>query len=69
MPKLIIKGNFTPGSPPAIDHVILDGDCQTCGVSFDIAIPYDLHATSGTVQHVLTTAKSDATGKRTITGT
>jgi len=68
MPKLIIKGSFTPGHGPAIDHIILDGDCQTCGADFDISIPYDLHAASGTVQHILTTAKSDGTGRRTITG-
>ena len=68
MPKLIIKGTFTPGTGTTIDHVVLDGDCQTCGAAFDISIPYDLHSTSGTVQHVLTTAKSDSTGKRTITG-
>lgn len=66
MPKLVINGKFTPKGGAAIDNPVLEGDCQTCGAEFNIAIPYDLGAAKSNPQLTVSTSIDAHTGKRTI---
>jgi hypothetical protein len=68
MAKLRIKGSFATTSTPAkLDDILIEGDCQTCGGTFDISIPFDMTAAAGTaLQHVRSTATTDPTGARNI---
>ena len=66
MPKIIIKGTFVAGGKTDVSSLTIEGDCQTCGGSFDITIPYDLDAEGGTVQQLHSKASADDAGQRTI---
>ena len=65
MAKIRIQGKFT-STTSEITKFSIEEDCQTCGGTFDITIPYDLTKPNGTEEKVMSKATSDASGARTI---
>lgn len=60
MPTLRITGSFTAGK--AADLRVQVDDCQTCGGTLDISIPYDL-SPQGLIATVTTTVVDGGRGE------